>query len=117
GTLMNAVTVAMRVLTVARFGLATISAKECHEPQPEHVERGQECGEDADHPVNPACLVRTPEDFVFAEESGERRNARNRKGSDRHGPKGDGDLGAEAAHPAHVLLTANGMNHRACGQE
>ena len=37
---------------------AAIGAKECQKPQPEHVERGQECGKDADPPIDQAHLRR-----------------------------------------------------------
>src|SRR5207248_4224612 len=57
------------------FGIASILSEERHEEQPEHVERADERGNETDKPEDPTRLVRPPEDFVLAEESGERRNA------------------------------------------
>ena len=57
------------------------------------------------------------QDFIFAEEAGQRRKAGNGKRGDGHHPKRDGNFLAQAAHAAHVLLTADGMNDRAGAQK
>src|SRR5579859_6573393 len=95
-------------------------AKESHEPQAEHVKRSETSGENADAPDNlPAVgtVKHRTENFVLAEEAGERRNSRNGNGGDGHHPEGNWDFRPQAAHAAHVLLAADGMNHRARAQE
>src|SRR5579859_1793376 len=94
---------------------AAILAEEGHEPEPEHVERCQQCSENADGPVGAAAVragERLPEDFVLAEEAAEEGYAGDGHGSRGHGPESPGNFLAQAAHVAHVLLAAERMNHR-----
>src|SRR6185437_7869345 len=108
---------------VVFYGLKAAGAalsKEREVPEPEHVERSQERGEEADRPENLAAVWREEgfvEDFVLAEESGEGRNTGDGEDCGGHGPEGNGKLLAKATHDAHVLLATNGVNHGASGEE
>src|SRR5436305_14281915 len=68
----------------------SIFAGKGEEPKPEHVERSQKRCDQSDQPVDPAGLIRAPQDFVFAEETSQRRNTSDRNCSDSHGPKVQG---------------------------
>ena len=57
------------------------------------------------------------EDLVFGEEAGEGRDAGDGEDAHGHGPEGDGDALAEAAHEAHVLLAREGVDDGAGGEE
>ena len=57
------------------------------------------------------------EDLVLAEEAGERRKAGDGEDRRGHGPEGDGDVFAQAAHVAHVLLAAERVDDGAGGEE
>src|SRR5579862_1869119 len=98
-----------------------ILAEEGHEPEPEHVERCQQCSENADGPVGAAAIgagKRLPQNFVLAEEAAEERYAGDGEGGRGHGPEGPGNFLAQTAHVAHVLLAAERMNDRAgCEEE
>src|SRR5581483_8454776 len=98
-------------------GSAAVLAEERQKPQAEHVERGDERGYYSGQPVGPACLVGTPEDGVFAEEACQPWNAGDGQGAGGHRPECPGELGAKTAHLAHVLLAADGVDHRTRGQE
>src|SRR5579871_312148 len=82
----------------------------------EHVKRSEQCGEQPDYVERLAAVnfERRAEDGILREETGERRETRNGERGDKHGPVSDFDFLAEAAHVAHVLLAAHGMNHGAC---
>src|SRR5512133_3721519 len=106
--------------SVMRSSRAAILTEERHEPQAEHVERRQESGHDADQPESPMS-VRTaeclPQNFVLGEEAGQWWESSDRKGRDRHYPERYRDLLSQAAHVAHVLLTAQSMDDRAGAEE
>jgi hypothetical protein len=57
------------------------------------------------------------EDFVLADEAGQRREAGDGEDGDGHGPERDRDFGAEATHEAHVLLVREGVDDGAGGEE
>src|SRR6266568_6754898 len=89
---------------------ATILAEECEEPQAEYVERRQKCSEYSDSPVHQAYARSSPQDFVLAEEARQGRDPGDREGGEGHSPEGPGDVLAQAAHAAHVLFAAYGVN-------
>ena len=91
-------------------------ADEGQVPEPEHVERGESCGEDADRPerfAQRALLEGRGENRVFREETGQTRKAGDGEDRRGHRPEGDGDFFAQAAHLAQVLLAAKRVNCRA----
>src|SRR5436305_4805896 len=90
---------------------AAIFAEKCHEPEAEHVEGGDECGDDSNQPIGPACLIGAPQDFIFAEETCQAWDSRDCQGGGCHRPKAPGELGAKAAHASHVLLAADCVNN------
>ena len=112
-----AVAVFMRVVSMSIFGGATVFAEESQKPQPEHVERSEKGGENSERPEYPAGLVSAPQNFVLAEEAGERRYAGDGECAGSHGPECPRNLGAQAAHLPHVLFARDGVDHRASGQE
>ena len=99
-------------------------AEEGFEPEAEHIEGGETGGDEADEPEEFAeagvglageGLV---EDLVFGEEAGERPDAGDGEDAGGHGPEGDWDATAEASHDAHVLFSAQCMDHAAgCEEE
>ena len=99
-----------------------LGAEEGLEPQPEHVEAGHAGGDQADEP-RAACRAGwrggegAVEDLVFREEAGEGRDAGDGEDAGGHGPEGDGDALAQAAHDAHVLLAGEGVDDGAGGEE
>ena len=98
-----------------------LGAEEGLEPEAEHVEGGQAGGEEADEPEELAEGVGAGEglveDLVLREEAGEGGDAGDGEDADGHGPEGDGDALAEAAHGAHVLLAREGVDDGAGGEE
>ena len=96
-----------------------VPARLTHEHQHElagHVERGQQSGDQSDHPqdAEPASLSEgDSEDLVLGPEPGERRNPGDGDGGDRHGRRRHRHRLAEAAHLRHVLLVAHAVDHRA----
>ena len=98
-----------------------LGAEEGLEPEAEHVEGGHACGDEADEPEELAERIgrdeSAEEDLVLGEETGQRRDARDGEDAHRHGPEGDGDALAEAAHFAHVLLAGERMDDGAGGEE
>src|SRR6478752_10826325 len=95
-----------------RLRRPAILPEKSQKPQAEHVKRSQKRGEQTDRPVDPAGLIGSPQNLVFAEESGKWRDAGNRKGGDRHGPERPGNLRAQSAHLTHILFAAYSVNHR-----
>src|SRR5580692_6769449 len=96
-----------RVLVVARL------TEERKEYQTEHVERCQSSTGDPQPPeqkIGVGTGVGSLEDCVLAEESGESRDAGNRKSRDEHRPIGGRNFLSQAAHLHHVLLAAHGMD-------
>src|SRR4026208_1017721 len=81
--------------------------------QAEHVEGGQERTERS-QPVEQIVVMREGmgENFVFAPEACQWRNARNSNRADQKQPVGPGDLRAEAAHLSNVLFTRERMDDR-----
>ncbi len=105
---------------VMAAGFAARLAHECEVPETKHVERREECGDEADEPEELAagsieeCGV---EDCVFREEAGEGRKSCDGEDGRGHGPEGDGKFGAQAAHLAQILLAAHGVDDGACREE
>src|SRR5246500_4781121 len=107
-------TVAMsRRMTMSCGFSAAVIAKESHEPEPEHIERSDEGGRHSDKPVRWSCLVSTCQNFILAEESCEGWKACDRESRGRHSHESPWDVLPQPTHLAHVLLAADGMNHRA----
>src|SRR5438270_6089445 len=77
----------MFLMSVRGSSRATILSEEGHEPQPEHIEGGQQRGDNSDQPINPAHLVGAPQNFILAEEAGEWRNSCDGNGCKSHGPE------------------------------
>src|SRR5579871_3092341 len=97
-----------------------VLAEESHKPEPEHIERSQSGSNHANSPDHRSAIGTVKdgaENFVFAEEAGKWREAGNGNGGDRHYPESDRNFLAQSAHATHVLLTAHGVNHRACAKE
>ena len=96
-------------------------AEEGHEPQPKHVKRSQSGGDNGDRPQDPVAVSRAgvgfPQNLVFAEEAGQTGRSRDGKGGNGHHPERPGSELAQSAHAAHVLLTANRVDHRTSAQE
>src|ERR1017187_5161228 len=113
--------VAVRVVAV-RIGRrrAAVITEKCHEPQPEHVERGDKRGDDADQPKHPTSVLTRigfPQDLVLREKSGKGWEASDRKCRDGHGQEGPGHVLPEPAHLSHVLFAADAVNYRTCRKE
>ena len=95
-------------------------AKEREIPEPEHVNAGEQGGEDADEPQELAertvlkCLV---QNGVLGEEGCQWRESGYGKDRCAHRPEGNGNFLAQATHFAHILLAAECVNHGACGEE
>src|SRR4051812_31832549 len=87
-----------------RFGcFAAEVAEEGQEPQPEHVERSQERGENANRPEPDTAVLAgegAEENFVLAEEATEERRASDGERSHGHRPEGPRHVVAEATHLA-----------------
>src|SRR6202795_865542 len=94
-------------------------AVEREEDQPKHIERSEHGGEQADgiERMSAFDLERAEQDGVLTEETGEGRNSGDSQRGDEHGPVGVFDFFAEAAHLAHVLLAAHGVNDAASSKE
>src|SRR5580765_3425487 len=107
----------MIFMTVLRTNSSAILPKERHEQQPEHVERGDERGNEADQPENPVRFVCLPQNFILAEESGKWRNPSDRNGCDGHRRESPRDVLSQAAHLTHVLPTTDRMDHRTSSKE
>src|SRR5215470_2194921 len=112
---MYAVTVAVSVIIMGGFLDATLT-KESQIPQAEHVEGRQSSCKQPNKPYKLADRTgrdkRLIKNLVLAEESGQRRCARNRENAHGHRPESDGNLLPQPAHHAHILLTAQGMDDR-----
>ncbi len=61
--------------------------------------------------------VGLPEDLVLGEEARQAGDAGDGQRADEHGPVRDRDLVLRAAHAAHVLLAAHGVDHGAGAEE
>ncbi len=109
-----------RFVDVHLVMVEALVAEESEKNQPEHVERGEARADEAQQPEN-QIRVRAGaggfEDFVLAEKAGEAGNAGDGQRGDEHRPVSDGNLLAQAAHVAHVLLAAHGVDHAARGEE
>src|ERR1039457_6181440 len=65
-----AMTVIVVPMSIVFCRCAAVVAKKCQEPQPEHVERGDKRGDDADQPKHPTSVLTRigfPEDLVLRE--------------------------------------------------
>ncbi len=100
---------------------SVLGPEEGLEPEAEHVEGGHAGGDEADEPEELADWVGGDEglveDLVLGEEAGPRRDAGDGEDAHRHGPEGDGDALAEAAHLAHVLFSTESVDDGARGEE
>src|SRR6267143_4500423 len=94
---------------------------ESQEEESGHVERGHERGAKADQPkIREATLggtPRLPENLVLRKEARQGWDARNRERCDEHRFEGSRNAPAQIAHVAHVLLAAQGMDHRTRTEE
>ena len=85
--------------------------------QAKHVKRRHQGSDVANEPEIPIRALlrrpRLPQNFILREKPGERRDARDREGSDEHGPVRNRDAPVQITHVAHVLLAAHCMDHRA----
>src|SRR5487761_2668039 len=84
-------------------------------PEAEHVERGEQGGHKPDKPQHLATAAlqeRRIENGVLREEACEREEAGDGEDGCRHGPESDGEMLAQAAHLAQILLAAHAVNHR-----
>jgi hypothetical protein len=100
------------------LGAGPALAVEREEDEPEHVERRHEGGDDADDPDEiVAAAEGATQDLVLREEASQREHAGVGKGTDHHRPVGHFQLPTQAAHLAHVLLAAHGVDHRARAEE
>src|SRR5215472_16830817 len=102
---------------VGFVGRSPILAKESEEPESKHVKRCKKGSRLAQYPESYASTRSLPQDLVLAEKSGQGREAGNGERCHRHRPEGPGNFPPPATHPAHVLLTADGVNHRTRRQE
>src|SRR5947207_2698185 len=95
-------------------------AEEGHEPQPEHVKRSQSGGDNGDSPQDPVAMsgagVGLPQNLVFAEEAGQTGRSRDGKSGNGHHPERPRSELAKSTHAAHVLLTADRVDHRSSAQ-
>src|SRR5205823_5989501 len=92
------------------------SSAEGEKDQTEHVERGEQRGEQPEAVENAAarCALKGGEqNRILREKAGERRETGDGHSRGQHGCIGPAYLFAEAAHFVHVLLAADGMNHGA----
>src|SRR5689334_12553166 len=93
-------------------------AEEGHEPEAKHIEGCHSSGDPSDQPEDPASVSLVgeslPENLVLGEESAERWESSDGKRSNRHHPECPRNQLAQSAHVAHVLLAAEGVNHRSC---
>src|SRR5579864_3474594 len=100
--------------------ISRLTAK-CQEDQAEHVEGSQQSRQQTEGVQNVATLLalkRCKQNGVFREKAGKERNARDSESREEHRGVSSRNLFAEAAHVAHVLLAAHGVNHAArCKEE
>src|SRR2546428_13949670 len=91
---------------------ATVLAEKRQEPEPEHVERGQQGSKNPDRPIDGAPIgtgIYSPKDRVLADEAGERGKARTGKGGHSHRPERPRAVHFQTAQTAHILLAAAGL--------
>src|SRR5215471_2547072 len=105
----------MDVLFHVLIGAAV--ANEGKEKQPEHVEGRQSGGDETNDPKSEKAVKGAAKDFVFAEESGERKNSGDGQGGNSEGSGSGGYLPPKAAHFADVLLAGHRVNHAAGAEE
>src|ERR1035438_5076960 len=110
------VTMSAMAVRLLRSGTA-ILASEGHVHQPEHIEGGDERGNNAKQPIHPVRFEGSPENFVLGPETSKRWNARDGKRGNSHRHKCPGHVNPQAAHLAHVLLAADTMNDGAGRQK
>src|SRR5689334_7693070 len=79
--------------------------------QPEHVKRGHPGSYKTNPPKYGPRVERSRQNRVLAHEPSQRRNPRNRDRGDHEGPRRLGNLAPQRAHLAHVLLTAERVDH------
>ncbi len=96
---------------------ASVLAAECHVHQPEHIERRDESGNHANQPIDRACAIGFPKNFVFRPEARERRDARDGERGNAHRHKRPRHVNPQPAHLSHVLLAADAVNHRTRREE
>src|SRR6202007_199392 len=103
-----------RLVDVNFFLVVARPPAERQEDQPEHIERSEQRGEESKSVQRmPTALPSESlkQNRVLAEESGERRNARDGQRCREHCVVRPANLLAEAAHLGHFLLAAHGVNH------
>ncbi len=92
-------------------------AEEDHEHQTAHVVGGEQCGDEADCPERGVGVPGEEQDLVLGEEAGEWRDPGDRQPPDDERGRSDRQVLAQTAHAAHVLLTVQSVDDRACPEE
>ena len=92
-------------------------AEECKQEQPKYVKSPHPRSNKAHKPQRKIPVECLAEDFIFAEESGERKNSRNRQRRDRKGLRGDRNLVPQTAHLLQILFPGHRVNHTARAEE
>src|SRR5450759_2169348 len=96
---------------------AAIAAEEGHEHGAGDIEGSHAGGDHADPVDGGRVLIGGEQDGVLTEEAGERGDAGDGDPGADHGPEGDRNLLAQAAHVAHVLLAGEGVDYAARAEE
>src|SRR2546422_10897252 len=99
---------------------ATVLAEKRQEPEPEHVERGQQGSKNPDRPIDGAPIGTgkySPKDRVLGDEAGGRGKAPNGKGGHRPRPERPRDVLFQSPHTPHIPPAADGMDHGTGRQE
>src|SRR5579859_1503547 len=102
------------------MGFSSGFAEEGKVPEAEHVEAGEQGGEESDEvedSAEGAVLEGFVEDGVFGEESGEGPDTCDGDDADGHGPERNGELLAQATHLSHVLFAGEAVDDGAGGEE
>src|SRR6266568_8713784 len=92
-------------------------SKKSEEEQPEHVERSHACSEETNEPKKGVPLKRMPQDLVFAEKPGQRRDSCNRQRCGGEGLCRRRNLVPEAAHFLQILFPGHRVNDAASAEE
>ena len=92
-------------------------AREGHEVEAKHVERGQARAGRAEEPDARVEGERAGQNLILRIEAGEQRHAGDGQRGHQHGPAGLRHVFPQAAHLAHVLLAAAAVNHRPGAEE
>src|SRR5215216_4006167 len=89
-------------------------SEKCEIPHSKHVESGHKSSGDRDQPKSEFSVFtgkRLPQNFIFAEESGQKRRSGNGKSSDSHRPECDWNSFSQISHFAEILFPAHCMDY------